>query len=556
MPLLPVLEHSPFAILPLLKSCKTVRNLNQIHTHIIRRGYEQDHFLIAQFLSICAAVLPASSCYPTTVFNAVISPNIYLWNILMKDHCENASIGECFALFRRMRKGANVVPDKFTFPSLIKACSSVMALREGRVVHAAAVRCGTEGDVFLGSSLIDFYGKCREIECARKVFDEMSVRNEVSWTSMMVGYLNCGDTDAARWMFDEMPKRNGATWNAMIKGLVKLSDLVSAKKVFDAMPVRDEVSFTTLIDGYAKAGDMAAARSMFDEMPSKDLVTWSTLMSGYVQNGKPGEAVKVFGEMWAMNLKPDEFILVSLMSACAQLGSLELAKWIESYMREGSYDMGRAHVAAALVDMNAKCGNMERATKLFEEMPERDLVSYCSMIQGLCIHGCGAQAVSLFNRMIDEGVRPDDVAFTIILTTCSHAGLVDEGCRFFDLMIKKYSLSPSPDHYACMVNLLGKSGKLKDAYELLQSMPVESYAGAWGALLGACRLHCDIELGEIVAKRLFEVEPQNSGNYVLLSNIYAEADRWMNVSDLRERMSEKGLRKIPGCSYLESTTPA
>lgn len=449
-----------------------------------------------------------------------------------------------------------MVPDKYTFPSLIKVCTSSLALREGQVVHAAAVRCGTEGDVFVGSSLIDFYGKCRQIDCARKVFDAMPVRNEVSWTAMMVGCLSCGNTVSARRMFEEMPKRNDATWNAMIKGSARLGDLVSAKKVFDAMPVRNKVSFTLLIDGYAKAGDMAAARLMFDQMPEKDLVSWSALMSGYVQNGKPGEAIKVFDEMWTMKLKPDEFILVSLMSACGQLGSSELAKLIESYMREGSFDMKRTHVAAALIDMNMKCGNMERATKLFQEMPQRDLVSYCSMIQGLCIHGCGAQAVALFNRMLDEGVRPDDVAFTVILSACSHASLVDEGCRFFDLVMQKYSISPTPDHYACMVNLLGKSGRLKAAYELIQSMPVDSHSGAWGALLGSCRLHGDVELGEIVAKRLFEVAPQNPGNYVLLSNIYAEADRWLNVCDLRERMSEKGLRKIPGCSYLESTGAA
>ncbi|KAL1542357.1 putative pentatricopeptide repeat-containing protein [Salvia divinorum] len=548
--------HSSPAILSLLKTSKTLRDLNQVHAHIIRRGCEQDHYLIAQFLTICTAAEPTNVCYPTAAFNAVISPNIYLWNILMKIHCENAPLSGCFSLFRRMREGGNVVPDKYTFPSLIKACSSVSALRDGRVVHAAAVRCGTEGDVFMGSSLIDFYGKCREIESAWKVFDGMDVRNEVSWTAMMVGCLDCGDMDAARKMFDEMPKKNDATWNAMIKGLVKSGDLVTAKKVFNEMPVRDAVSFTTLIGGYAKAGDMAAARFMFDQMPSKDLVSWSALMSGYVQNGKPGEAVKVFGEMRAMNLKPDEFILVSLMSACAQLGSSELARWIESYMHEGPYDTTRPHVAAALVDMNTKCGDMARATKLFEEMPQRDLVSYCSMIQGLCIHGRGAEAVSLFYRMIDEGVRPDGVAFTVILTTCSHAGLVDEGCRVFDLMTDKYFMSPSPDHYACMVNLLGKSGRVKAAYELIQSVPMDSHAGAWGALLGACRSHSDVELGEMVAKKLFEVEPQNAGNYVLLSNIYAEADRWLNVSDLRERMSEKGLQKVPGCSYLDSTTLA
>ncbi|KAK6144716.1 hypothetical protein DH2020_021536 [Rehmannia glutinosa] len=551
-----VLEHSSSAILSLLRACKTIRDLNQVHTHIIRRGYEQDHFLITQFISICATVLPTNISYPTSVFNSVNCPNIYLWNILVKAHCENSSLDECFSLFSRMRRGLNVVPDKYTFPSFIKACSNVLALREGRIVHGVTVRCGTEGDVFVGSSLIDFYGKCEEIECARKMFDGMSVRNEVSWTAMMVGCLNFGDMAAARCLFDEMPKRNEATWNAMIKGLVKLGDMSSARKLFDAMPVKNEVSFTTLIDGYAKAGDMAAARSLFDESTPKDLVSWSALMSGYVQNGKPGEAVKAFGEMWEINLKPDEFILVSLMSACSQLGSLELANWVESYIRNGSFDLRRAHVAAALVDMNAKCGNMERATLLFEDMPKRDLISYCSMIQGLCIHGRGPQAVLMFDRMIDEGIRPDDVAFTVILTACSHAGLVDDGCRFFDLMIRKYSMSPSPDHYACMVNLLGKSGKLKAAYELIRSMPVESHTGAWGALLGACRLHGDVVLGEVVARRLFELEPQNAGTYMLLSNIYAEADSWLNVFHLRDRMIERGVRKIPGFSYVESTSPA
>ncbi|XP_011101527.1 putative pentatricopeptide repeat-containing protein At5g37570 isoform X1 [Sesamum indicum] len=550
-----VLEHSSSAILPLLRACKTIRDLNQVHTHIIRRGCEQDHYLIAQFISICTTVLPTNVSYPTGVFDCVTCPNIYLWNILMKAHCENSSLDECFSLFSRMRRAVNVVPDKYTFPSLIKACSNYLALREGRLVHGVAVRCGTEGDVFVGSSLVDLYGKCEEIECARRVFDGMSVRNEVSWTAMMVGLLNIGDIYAARCLFDEMPQRNEATWNAMIKGLVKLGDLKSARKVFDVMPSRNEVSFTTLIDGYAKAGDMVAASSLFDELPQKDLVSWSALMSGYVENGKPGEALKVFSQMWAMNVKPDEFVLVSLMSACSQLGSLELAKWIESYMSNESFDLRRAHVAAALVDMNAKCGNMERATLLFKEMPKRDLISYCSMIQGLCIHSRGPQAVLLFDRMIDEGIRPDDVAFTVILTACSHAGLVDDGCRLFDLMVHKYSIRPSPDHYACMVNLLGKSGKVQAAYELIQSTPVETHAGAWGALLGACRLHGDIDLGEVVAHRLFELEPHNAGNYVLLSNIYAEADRWLNVFHLRGRMSERGVRKIPGCSYVESTTP-
>ncbi|KAL3837894.1 hypothetical protein ACJIZ3_022485 [Penstemon smallii] len=556
-------QQSSFTVLThLLRACKTVGNLNQVHANIIRRGFEQDHCLIAQFICLCTALIkpsnlsPSNLSYPTSIFNSVTNPNIYLWNIMIKAHSESSSLDQCFLLFNEMRRCCwNVVPDKYTFPSLIKICSNSLALKEGRIVHGLSVRYGTNGDVFVGSTLIDFYGKCDVIDCAHKVFDEMSVKNVVSWTALMVGYLNFGDLVTARSLFDEMPKRNEGTWNAMLRGLVKFGDFNNARKVFDEMPFRNEVSFTTMIDGYAKNGDMAIAKALFDESPKKDLVAWSALLSGYVQNGKPGEALKVFGEMWAKNVKPDEFIMVSLMSACSQLGSLELAKWIESYIINSSLDLRRAHVASSLIDMYAKCGNMERATFLFEGMPKRDLISYCSMIQGFCIHGLGGQAVLLFDKMIKEGIKPDEVAFTVILTACSRARLVDDGCRYFDLMVNKFSIIPSPDHYACMVNLLGKSGKLKDAYELMRSKPVESYAGAWGALLGACRLHCDVDLGEEVASRLFELEPQSGGNYVLLSNIYAEADRWLDVFHLREKMSEKGIRKVPGCSYVESTTP-
>ncbi|KAL7156935.1 hypothetical protein ABFS83_02G042500 [Erythranthe nasuta] len=425
----------------------------------------------------------------------------------------NSSLNECFSFFKRMKRGLDVVPDKYTFPSVIKACSNVSALEEGRVLHGVTV-------------------------------------SHDGWVPEF------GDMAAAKSLFDEMPKRNTATWNAMIKGLVKSGDLNSARNLFDEMPVRNEGSFTTLIDGYAKGGDMAAARSLFDQLTHKDLFSWSALMSGYVQNGKACEAVKAFSEMQDSNLKPDEFIMVNLMSACSQLGCSELAKWIESYMKNGSFDLRRAHVAAALVDMNAKCGNMDRASSLFEEMPERDLISYCSTIQGLCIHGFGSQAVHLFDRMINEGIRPDDVAFTVILSACTHAGLVDDGCRFFELMVNGYLINPTPDHYSCMVNLLGKSGKVEAAYELIRSMPVESHAGAWGALLEACRVNCDVDLGEVVASRLFELEPHNAGNYVLLSNIYAEADRWSNVFNVRDKMSKSGVRKVPGCTYVESTMAA
>ncbi|KAL7253733.1 hypothetical protein ACSBR1_008142 [Camellia fascicularis] len=501
----------PLSIPNLLSACKSIRNLEQVHTQIIHKGAEQDHFVITRFISLCTSLFSNIS-YASSVFDRVLQPNIYLWNTLIKGYCKHLSLAQ--------------------------SCSSELALKEGQAIHGLIVRYGTEHDVFVGSSLVDMYGKCREIEFARKVFDGMCVRNEVSWTSMIVGYVNAGDLIEAKKLFDVMPKRNMVSWKAMISGFVRFGDLKSARKLFDEMPERNVVSFTAKIDGFAKAGDMASARFLFDQSLVKDIVSWSALISGHVQNGQPNEAVEIFLKMQSMNIKPDEFIVVSLMSACSQIGSLERAKWVDSYVSQSSLDLHQVHVLAALIDMNAKCGNMGRATMLFEKMPKRDLICFCSMIQGLSIHGHSVQAVSLFRRMINEGITPDDVAFTVILNACSHAGLVEEGCRFFDSMINEYSLVPSTYHYACMVDLLGRSGKLRAAYELFKSMLVEPHAGDWGALLGACKLHNDIELGEEIATQLFEIEPHNACSYVLLSDIYAAADRWLDVSFLRNQMIE------------------
>ncbi|OIT26189.1 PREDICTED: putative pentatricopeptide repeat-containing protein At5g37570 [Nicotiana attenuata] len=536
-------------LLNLLRACRTVKNLQQVHTHIIQKGYEQDHFIINQFISLCNT-FSSDISYATSVFESVIQPNVYVWNTLIKGYSKHSSFADCFLILKQMKRSMNVIPDKYTFPSLVKSCSSALALREGQAVHGLIVRYGTDGDVFVGSSLIDLYGKCNQIEYARRIFDEMPLRNEVTWTAMVVGYIYFGDLSQAKKLFDEMPHKNIASWNAMISAFVKFGDLLSARKLFDSMPGKDVVSFTTMIDGYAKAGDMASARFLFDQSFDRDIISWSALISGYAQNGQPNEALKIFHEMLSMNVRPDEFIMVSLMCACSQLGRLDLANWVEHYMSQNSFDLNQVHIAATLVDMNAKCGNMERATMLFEGMPKRDLVSYCSMIQGLSIHGCGSQAVVFFDRMLNEGLVPDDVSLKVILTACSRAELVKEGCRIFNLMINKYPVKPSPDHYACVVDLLGRSGKLKDAYELIRSMPIEPHAGAWGALLGACKLHCDIEVGKKVSHRLFELEPQNTGNYVLLSDIYAAANRWLDVALLRQKMSEKGLKKIPGCSWV------
>ncbi|XP_022132921.1 putative pentatricopeptide repeat-containing protein At5g37570 [Momordica charantia] len=538
---------SLYAISDLLKFCKTPIDLKQVHARIVQKGLEQDHFLVTQFISSSNSF--ANIFYSTSVFDRVVSPSTFLWNSLVRGYCKKLHFVDTISLFVRMKR-EDGVPDRYTFPSLLKACASEGKVIEGMVLHGSILRCGVDGDLYVTTSLVNVYGKGGLVDCARKVFDGMSQKNVVSWTAMIVGYSNIGNLVEAKKLFDSMPERNVASWNALIGGCMKMGDLKSAEKVFDEMPEKNVVSFTTMIDGYAKAGDMVSARKLFQQAPERDIVAWSALISGYTQNGHPNEAVETFLEMGLRNVKPDEFVLASLMSACSQVGNLDLAKWVDSYATKLLIDLRGAHVRAALIDMNAKCGNMERAMNLFDEMPKRDLISYCSIMQGLSIHGRGDQAVSLFERMLDEGLTPDEVAFTVILTACSRAGFVDEGWHYFEFMRSKYSMIPSPDHYACIVDLLSRSGRLKAAYELIKSVPVQSHAGAWGALLGACKLYCNSELAEVVASRLIELEPQNAGNYVLLSNIYAAAERWLDVSVVRNQMNERGVRKIPGCSWI------
>ena len=365
-----------------------------------------------------------------------------------------------------------------------------------------------------------------------------------------MAYVNNGDIVAARELFDRMPQRNVVHWNVMVDGYVKCGDLEGARRLFDEMPDRSAMACTSLIGGYAKSGNLEVARSLFDKLEDRDVFSWSAMISGYAQNGYPGEALRIFDEFQDQGIRPDGLVVVGLMSACSQLGNIRLARWIEDYIAKYSIDVNNVHVLAGLVNMNAKCGNLERATVLFESMPVRDVFSYCSLMQGHCLHGSANKAVELFSRMLLEGLSPDNAVFTVVLTACSHAGLVEEGKKFFDMMKNVYLIAPSGEHYACLVSLLGRCGMLNEAYELIMSMPGKPHPGAWGALLGGCKLHGNIELGKIAAKKLFEIEPDNAGNYVSLSNMYANIDRWGDVSELRAEMTEKRITKIAGCTLV------
>lgn len=355
---------------------------------------------------------------------------------------------------------------------------------------------------------------------ARRVFDGMAVRNVISWNSMVVGYANCGDLEAARWVFEEMPQRNVVSWSAMIVG-------------------------------YTKCGVLDVARALFEAMPERNLVSWTVMINGYAQNGQPSEALSLFRRMEVERMKPDAVTMTGVISASAQLGGTELANFISSYVEKNGIERNEK-VLTALVDMHAKCGNMEAACRVFDEIPDPDVFSYSALITGLASHGYGIKALEIFSRMQAENVEPDHITFVGVLNACSHTGLVDNGLRFWKSMFEDYKIEPGPDHYACMVDMLGRAGRLEEAHMLIKSMPRGPYCGALGALLSACRTHDNVEIAESVAEQLFKLEPDNTGNYMLLASIYASRERWGDAARVREAMNGKGINKLPGCSWIEN----
>lgn len=472
-------------------------------------------------------------------------------------------------------------PNTFALSSSLKACGRIGYKIGGVSIHAQVHKHGFCKVVYVQTALVDFYSKVGCVEIARKVFDEMLVKNVVSWNSILSGYVKSGNLAIARSMFDEMPEkdviswnsmvsgygregdmeqacalfhqmpeRNVASWNAMISGYLDSGKVELARSFFDAMPRRNSVSLITMISGYSKCGDVESAKDLFDQMVEKDLLLYNAMISCYAQNSRSKEALQLFHKMIQpnVNIQPDKMTFASVLSACSQLGDMTSGSWIESYMRQLGIQIDD-HLATALIDLYAKCGSIDKAYMLFQLLQKKDLVSYSAMILGCGLNGRAKDAITLFEQMMEARISPNLITVTGILTAYNHFGLVDEGYKCFNLMQKHYKLVLLADHYGIMVDMLGRAGRLEEAYELIKSMPMQPHAGVWGALLLACSVHSNLEIGEIAAKHCFELEPDVSGYRSLLSSIYASVGRWDDAKSLREGLQEK----IPGCSWMEQS---
>ncbi|KAL5697871.1 hypothetical protein ACHQM5_028976 [Ranunculus cassubicifolius] len=479
-------------IISFLHTCNHINQIKQIHGHLLRNGLDQSSFVLAKLIRILTKLnVVAIDTYPRRIFDQVYNPNPFLYTSVIRGYSLLGQFREAFVLYNRMRS-EGVGPVSFTFTSLFKACTATFDLGLGRQIHAQTILIGGYGcDLYVGNTLIDMYVKCGVLESGRCVFDEMSERDAISWTSLIVAY--------------------------------------------------------------AKSGNMREAEKLFDGLPEKDMVAWTAMVTGYAQNAKPGKALKMFERMKADGVPTDEVTLVGGISACAQLGAENRARWIRDLAeKEGLSPVTNVVVGSALIDMYSKCGSLKEACEVFESMKDRNVFSYTAMIVGFAMHGKAVAAVNLFHEMVKTNIKPNRVTFVGVLTSCSHVGMVEEGRHLFASMEKDYGIKPDADHYACMVDILGRAGHLEEALKLAETMPFEPHGGVWGALLGACRVHGNPDIAEMAASHLFELEPDSVGNYILLSNIYALSDRKEDVSKVRKLMREKGLKKNPGCSWMEA----
>eukprot|EP01018_Ginkgo_biloba_P026101 Gb_02613 [translate_table: standard] len=452
------------------------------------------------------------------LFDIMPERNVISWTTMMTGYAQNGRIEDAYLLFYKMPER-----DVVAWNAMIAGC-----IQNGR------------------------------IEDARSLFDQMSKRNVISWTTIIAGYAQYGNGEEALKLFSRMQlsgfKPNQPTFTSVLSACATLAASEQGKQVH-AHSIKTGIELdifvaSALVTVYAKCGSINNARRLFDKMPEQNVVSWTAMITGYAQNGHSEDALQLFSEMQLAEMKPNQSTFTSVLSACASLETLKQGKEIHGLIIKMGFDLDM-FVGNALTTMYAKCGNISDAYTVFEKMPDHNVVSWNAIIAGYAQHGFGKEALQCFEQMLQAGVMPDPITFVGVLSACSHAGLVDEGWHYFDTMNRNFSITPREEHYACMVDLLGRSGRLGEAEEFINKMPFEPTVVVWKALLGACRIHVNMELGKRAAEHIFELEPQNAAGYVLLSNIYAASGRWNDVAKVRLLMKNRGVKKKPGCSWIE-----
>ncbi|MBA0717086.1 hypothetical protein Golax_004928 [Gossypium laxum] len=496
------------------------------------------------------------------LFESMPERNVVSWNAMITGFFRNGDTLSATQYFERMPER-----DSASVNAFVSGLVQNGELDEAaRVLIECGNRDGWSEDLIPScNTLIAGYGQKGRVDDARRLFNQIPFnrvqadgrngvfeRNVVTWNSMIMCHVKAGDIFSARELFDQMVDKDTISWNTMINGYVQILDMEEALNLFNMMPKPDNMSWNSMISGYAQMGKLELARDYFEMMPQKHLVSWNTLIAGYEKNEDYKGAIKFFIRMLGEGEKPDRHTLSSVLSVCTGLVDMQLGMQIHQLVSKTV--IPDVPIQNSLITMYSRCGALVESRTIFDELKSpKDVISWNAMIGGYASHGFALEALGFFELMKKNKVQPTYITFISVLSACRHAGLVDEGWAYFKSMVSEYGIEPGIEHYASLIDNVARHGQFEEAMDLIKSMPFEADKEVWGALLGACRLHNNVELARVAAEALMRLEPESSAPYILLYNMYAEAEQWDAAAEVREMMEKNNIRKQTAYSSIDSS---
>ncbi|XWS44271.1 hypothetical protein CRYUN_Cryun15aG0030400 [Craigia yunnanensis] len=554
-------EPDNFTLAIVLKACAGLQLLKQgktLHGFLWKNEKTRlDLFVgaaLIEFYSKCGEMGDAFK-----VFKEFEKPDVVLWTSMVSGYEQSGCFEKALAFFSRMVVEEGVHPDRVTLVSLVSACAKLMNLKLGRSVHGFVIRRGFENELSLVNALLNLYAKTGFVKVAENLFRRIEGKDVVSWSSMIACYCHNGAAVEALHLFKEMINKgcqpNAVTVVSALQACAVACDLDEGRRIHELAKKRGfdlEVSVSTaLIDMYMKCLSHDEAFNVFRKMPGKDVVSWVALLSGYAQNGMAYKSIGIFRDMLSSGIQPDAVSMVKILASSSELGILRQAVCLHGYVTRRGFD-NNDFIGASLIELYSKCGSLDSAIKVFKGIKGKDVVLWSAMIAGYGIHGQGGESLKLFEQMAkSSAARPNNVTFLSVLSACSHAGLLLEGIEIFHIMVNDYGLSPGSEHYGIVVDLLGRTGELDKAMDIINRMTIPVEPHVWGALLSASRIHHNVEMGELAANNLLCLDPNHAGYYTLLSNMYAVDGKWGNAAQIRTLIKEKGLKKMFAQSMVE-----
>ncbi|XP_061371096.1 putative pentatricopeptide repeat-containing protein At1g17630 isoform X2 [Gastrolobium bilobum] len=591
----------------LLQRCFSLQQARQIHSQFVVTGSHRSAFLVARFIAVYARFGFVSDA--RKVFNAIHVEglqNLLLWNSIIRANVSHGYYEYALQLYIEMRK-LGFLPDGFTLPLIIRACSYLGSSSLCKIVHCHSLQMGFRNHLHVVNELVGMYGKLGRMEDACELFDGMVARSLVSWNTMVSGYAFNHDSVGASRIFKRMEleglQPNSVTWTSLLSSharcglydetleFFKLMRTMGIETSAEALAVvlsvcadmaevdkgkeihgfvikggYEDYVFVknALICSYGKHERLGDAHKIFADIKKKNLleksdghpsvkpnvISWSAVIGGFASKGRGEESLELFRRMQLAKVMANCVTISSVLSVCAELAALNLGRELHGYAVRILMD-DNILVGNGLINMYMKCGDFKEGHLVFDNIKGRDLISWNSLIGGYGMHGLGENALRTFDEMIKAGMKPDNITFVAVLSACSHAGLVIAGRNLFDRMVTEFRIEPNVEHYACMVDLLGRAGFLQEASDIVRNMPIEPNECVWGALLNSCRMYRDTDIVEETAAHILTLKSEITGSFMLLSSIYAASGRWEDSARVRVSAKTKGFKKIPGQSWIE-----